>query len=375
MKKKKLQSNAEFNEDDIFNYEITEEDYEPYSEEEEEDGAGSQDVHEEEAQPEDTSAEGDEGSEDGEGGAEGEEEDQPKARKHHKPSFNKRIGELTKKRREAERERDAERAKTAELERRIKMMEAQQSETEASAIEQKLAGLKSRLAAARMNEDYDDEIEIQKEIAMEVQRQQVHKARKYILDEELKTQAEAVKEVHQDQPKGPHPKVHQILQNNLWILKPETKEQQAVANLANQITNYLVSQGLSPETDAEFAEQFEFFLDKEITKRGLGVVNYVHTQFQSDDSAGDFNPDEYLDEDEGFEAEEYSTPAQQRKTQRVPAKAGANGQRSRAGVSSSSSFKKGQKASFKLTEAEKLIAKSAGMTEAEYARLRDSNRD
>lgn len=97
MKKKKLQSNAEFNEDDIFNYEITEGDYEPYSEEEEEDGAGSQDVREDEAQPEDTGAEGDEGSNEGEGDAEGEEDDQPKVRKHHKPSFNKRIGELTKK--------------------------------------------------------------------------------------------------------------------------------------------------------------------------------------------------------------------------------------------------------------------------------------
>jgi len=265
-------------------------------------------------------------------------EDQPRAKGHVK-GFNKRINELTKKRREAERERDAERARNAELERKLREVESFQSDAEIQAIEAKLGGMAQRLMAARAADDAAEEVKIQQEIAEESQRKMVHLARKSV-NEADRTRQVAQQQV-QPAPRRVVAEVEMLVEANPWLVAPSTSEERQAALIARRFASQLEEEGLDPHTDPEYAEQMEILLGEELTKRGINVLQYT------------YNP------------QNQSSAAQKgNQSQANPAKAG---QAQRGGLSSSSSVKSAKGPSFKLTSAQKEVAKAAGMSEAKYA--------
>ena len=267
--------------------------------------------------------------------------DKPQQKRNTHNGFNKRINELTKKRRDAEREAEAQRARVLELERKLKEVESYQSDAEVSAIEAKMDSMKQRLLAARAADDIDEEIKIQQEIAEASQRKMVHIARKSVNEGERKQlEAEPVAKTTQ---RRVTPEVEMLLENNPWMLAPATPEQQQAALIARRLANRLEAEGLSPFDDPEYAEQMETLLEEELTKRGLDVLQSSY-QF-------------------GSTADKESEPTQ--RSQAASAKAGAANQR--GGISSSSSVKSAKGPSFKLTAAQKELAKLAGMSEAKYA--------
>lgn len=316
------------NEDDLFNDDEDTEDQEIQGDDELDNGeqdANSQD------------AENDEGSSD--------EDEAPRKQPAHK-GFNKRINELTKKRREAERERDAERARVAELERKLKEVESYQSEAEIQAIDSKLAGMAQRLMAARAADDTEEEVKIQREIAEETQRRMVHVARKSVNDVERSRQAE--------QPSTPAPRkvtfeVEMLVEANPWLIAPTTTEERQAALIARRLASQLEAEGLDPHVDPEYAEQMELLLGDELSKRGINVLKYTYNT-QNNDSAA-------------------------RKGDQNQASSAKAGQAQRGGLSSSSSVKSAKAPAFKLTAAQKELAKLAGMTEAKYAEYLAASRD
>lgn len=310
------------NEDDLFN--------------DDENVIEGEDV-EETSEDEEGSTEDDQTSEEGEGSEDEDGEPKREARQH--KGFNKRINELTKKRRDAERERDAERARAAELERRLKEVESYQSEAEVHAIEAKMESMKQRLLAARAADDLDEEIKIQQEIAEASQRKMVHLARKTVNEQERK---ELEQKPAQQTQKRILPEVEMLIEANPWLLAPASPEEQQAALIARRLANKLESEGLDPFTDPEYAEQMEVLLDEELSKRGLNVLQSPYTT-QNRSAA---------------------TKGNTQQSQATSAKAGGA---QRGGLSSSSSVKSAKGPSFKLTSAQKELAKLAGMSEAKYA--------
>jgi hypothetical protein len=261
--------------------------------------------------------------------------------------LNKRINELTKKRREAERERDAERAKAIELERRLKEVESFQSDAEISSIDSRMEAMKQRLMAARAADDIDEEVKIQQDIAAATQQKMVHMARKSVNESERK-QLENNKSV-QAPPRRVLPEVESIIEANPWMFAPATPEQQQAAFIARRLANQLESEGLDPYTDPEYAEQMETLLGEELAKRGLDVLQYTYNSQNRSSAAPKGN-----------------------QSQANPAKAGSA---QRGGLSSSSSVKSAKGPSFKLSAAQKELAKLAGMSEAKYAEYMSANKD
>ena len=263
----------------------------------------------------------------------------------HKNTFNKRINELTRKRRDAERERDAERVRVAELERRLKEVESFQSDAEVQAIEAKMVAMKQRLMAARAADDLDEEIAIQQEIAEASQRKMVHMARKAVNAAEQPQQ----QQTHQA-PRRVLPEVDALIAANPWLLSPATPEQQQAAMIARSLANQLEAEGLDPYVDPEYAEQMEALLDEELSKRGIGVLQYTYNS-------------------------QNGRSAAQKGNQQSQAGAAKAGSAKRGGISSSSSVKGASGPAFKLTAAQKELAKMAGMTEAKYAEYMLANKD
>lgn len=268
-----------------------------------------------------------------------EEEEAPKQRQPGMKGFNKRINELTKKRRDAERERDAARAQAAELERRLREVESFQSDAEVQAIDAKMESMKQRLIAARAADDFDEEVKIQQEIAEAAQRRMVHVARKAVNAAEQGQAANT--QQTQEAPKQLVPEVQRLIRSNPWLMSPATPEEQQAVVLARTIANQLEAEGLDPRRDPEYAEQLEAILGEELTERGISVLKYTYNSQKVSSAAQKGNP-----------------------SQAKPAKAGLA---HRGGISSSSSVKGASGPQFKLTAAQKELAKLAGMTDAKYA--------